>query len=129
MSVKGNAFSNCLFFIACNRNENSTLESSQWKLVGSKTSVDRDMASLKAEFPTEYDEMESLLQSMPETEIRGKLIQMRLEPRVREYKLTHDIRVLFVLDFEQRRVIVTYAGQHLNKRRTDQKLRQIRKKH
>jgi hypothetical protein len=86
------------------------------------------LAALKSEFPTDYAEMESHLQSIATEEIARTLVQTRLDPRVREYKLPKGNRVLFALNFETREVQVGYAGPHLNKRRTDQQIRKIGKK-
>ncbi len=72
--------------------------------------------------------MESHLQSIATEEIARTLVQTRLDPRVREYKLPKGNRVLFALNFETREVQVGYAGPHLNKRRTDQQIRKIGKK-
>lgn len=99
-----------------------------WSIVGVSHSVDQDLEALKSEFPVDYQVMEDHLQHAATEEVAGTLVQTRLDPRVREYKLPKGIRVLFVLNFETREVQVGYAGRHLNKRRTDQQIRKIGKK-
>jgi len=96
-------------------------------IAGINHHVDQKLVVLKKESRTDYEEMERLLQR-PTEPIAGKLVQTRLDPRVREYKLPNDYRILFIIKFEQRQIIVGYAGRHLNKHRMDQHILRLAKK-
>ncbi|CAF4260548.1 unnamed protein product [Rotaria sordida] len=116
----------------CKKNKKSDRASNGerllWKLVVFNHHVQEDLYTLKNTFPEDYQQMEQQLESAPTKNIPGKLIQTKLNTRIWEYKLSKDNRVLFFLNFKQQQVIVEYAGQHLNKRRTDQLIRKISKK-
>jgi hypothetical protein len=98
-----------------------------WPIAGINHHVDQNLVMLKKEIPTDYEEMERQFQR-PTEAIAGKRVQTRLNPRIREYKLPNDYRILFIIKFEQRQIIVGYAGRHLNKHRMDQQIRKLAKK-
>jgi len=82
---------------------------------------------LRRTFPEQYKEMMQQLRWAPTENIPGKLIQTRLDPDVREYKLPKDNRVLFILNFEKKQVLIGYAGRHLNKPGMDRQIQKTAK--
>ncbi|CAF4589865.1 unnamed protein product [Rotaria socialis] len=96
-----------------------------WQLGSINNDVENGLQVCKDESSTEYEEMVKHLKSTPGKGISCMLSQMRLDTHVWEYKLPYNKRVLYILDDSRHRVMIGYAGQHLNKRRTDKKIQQL----
>ncbi|CAF0887399.1 unnamed protein product [Adineta steineri] len=109
----------------CSEERNHAL----WTLGSTNNGAHKGLLVCKNESATEYEDMKKHLQSTPGQGIPGILTQMRLDTRVWEYKLPHGKRVLYIVDVDNRKVLIGYAGQHLNKRCTDEKICQLGKKY
>lgn len=97
-------------------------------LIDGNNSITEARKQLALDQPEAYKIMINHLESNPAIGIRGTAIQMRLDTRVWEYKLSWSYRVLYTVDINKQQVNIDYVGHHLNKRCTDNLIKKMAKK-